>query len=135
MKAALQMLPLTLALGGLAAAVTLVLRFEPVAQTSWLIGCLVAAVLGAITLVLKTAFTGMGLTGMAALKALMTAQMLAFFLRLLVVGVGAFGLQQNGLSAMHFVISFFVVSLAQQALETRSLLSARNPVKSSEATS
>lgn len=135
MKSFLQKLPLTLALGGLAAAVTLVLRFEPAERSAWLVGCLTAAVLGALTLLLKTTLTGMGLTGAAALKALMTAQMLTFFLRLLVVGVGAFGTQQNDLSPVYFVIAFFVVSLAQQVLETRSLLSARHPVKSSEVTS
>lgn len=135
MKTFLHKLPLTLALGGIAAAVVLVLKLEPVDQTSWLIGCLVGSLFGVITLFLKTQFTTLGLTGNAALKALMAAQGLTFMLRIIAVGVGAFATKQNGLSPVLFVVSFFVVSLAQQVLETKSLLAARNPVKSSEATS
>lgn len=135
MKTFLHKLPLTLALGGIAAAVVLVLKLEPVDQSSWLIGCLVGSLFGAITLFLKTQFTNLGLTGHAALKALMAAQGLTFMLRIIAVGVGAFAMKQNGLSPVLFVVSFFVVSLAQQVLETKSLLAARNPVKSSEATS
>jgi hypothetical protein len=55
---------------------------------------------------------------------MMTTQGLAFMLRLIAVALGAISLKQDdAMSPMAYVISFFVVSLAQQALETRSLLS------------
>lgn len=117
------MLALTLALGGVVAALAYLLPMDEGSRTSALIGSLLASALGAITMLLKTQL-GKGLTGTAALKVLMTTQGLAFMLRLLAVGVGAIVLKQNAaLSPFAFVISFFVVSLAQQALETRSLLS------------
>ena len=123
MKALTTTLPLTLALGGLVALLVFVLPLDAGDRTSAWIGALVASLLGAVALVIKTQFSGMGLTGTAAMKALVTAQGLAFMLRLIAVGVGAVSLKQNeALSPMAFVIAFFVVSLSQQALETRSLL-------------
>jgi hypothetical protein len=125
-------LPLTLALGGLVALLVFVLPLDAGDRTSAWIGTLVASLLGAVALVIKTQFSGMGLTGTAAMKALVTAQGLAFMLRLIAVGVGAVSLKQHeALSPMAFVIAFFVVSLSQQALETRSLL-AGTTRKSSE---
>lgn len=125
------MLPLTLALGGVVAALAVVLPLDAGTQTSALIGALVASVLGAVAMVLKTQL-GRGLSGNSALKALMTAQGLAFMLRLLAVGLGAIMIKQDeALSSMAFVIAFFVVTLGQQLLETRSLLSGVK-VKSSE---
>lgn len=121
------MLPLTLALGALVAALVFVFPLGD-GQTAWLTGALVSAVVGALTLSVKSLLSTPGLSGAAALKALLTAQGLAFMLRLVAVGIGAFALVQNGQSAMPFVISFFVVSLAQQVLETRSLL-ATQPTK------
>ena len=123
MKSLTTTLPLTLALGGLVALLVFVLPLDAGDRTSAWIGTLVASLLGAVALVIKTQFSGMGLTGTAAMKALVTAQGLAFMLRLIAVGVGAVSLKQNeALSPMAFVIAFFVVSLSQQALETRSLL-------------
>ena len=49
----------------------------------------------------------------------------------------SWAMKQNELSLFAFVVPFFVVSLSQQVLETRSLLSrgpAKPPVKSSEVT-
>ena len=123
MKSLTTTLPLTLALGGLVALLVFVLPLDAGDRTSAWIGTGVASLLGAVALVIKTQFSGMGLTGTAAMKALVTAQGLAFMLRLIAVGVGAVWLKQNeSLSPMAFVIAFFVVSLSQQALETRSLL-------------
>lgn len=123
------MLPLTLALGGVVAALAFVLPIEAGSRTSALIGALVASALGAIALVLKTQL-GKGLTGTAALKVTMTTLGLSFMLRLMAVGLGAVVLKQNPeLSPFAFVIAFFVVSLSQQVLETRSLLSSATPVK------
>ncbi|MFZ5439094.1 MAG: hypothetical protein ACOZQL_03755 [Myxococcota bacterium] len=127
-------LPLTLALGGLVAALVPVLPLDAAGQTSWLVGCLVSAVLGVLALVVKTLLAPSGLTGAAALKGLLAGQGLAFLLRLIAVGVGAVAMKQSDLSPFAFVISFFVVSLAQQVVETRTLLAANNPVKSSEVT-
>ncbi|MDP1830271.1 MAG: hypothetical protein Q8L48_43805 [Archangium sp.] len=124
-------LALTLALGGVVAGVVSLLPMDEGSRDSGLIGAVVAAVLGAVTLVLKTQL-GRGLTGNGALKAMMTAQGLAFLLRLVAVGVGAVILKQNDTmsllsprgasSPFAFVIAFFAVSLAQQVLETKSLL-------------
>lgn len=123
MKSLSTMLPLTLALGGVVATLAMVLPMDATSRTSALIGALTASAAGAVTMVLKT-LLGRGLTGNAALKALMTAQGLAFMLRLLAVGLGAAVVRQDeSLSPMAFVIAFFVVSLGQQVLETRTLLS------------
>ncbi len=129
------MLPMTLALGGLVAALVFVLPLEATDRTTWLVGSLVSALIGALAMVIKTQLSGDGLTGTAAMKALITAQGLTFMLRLIALGVGALAVKQAGLSPMTFVVAFFLVSLSQQVLETRSLLSARHPVKSSEVTS
>ncbi len=127
-------LPLTIALGGLVAALVFVLPFDGDGRISWLLGALVSSLLGALVLVVKVQLSPPGLSGAAALKALLAAQGLGFMLRLLAVGVGAVAIKQGELSPFAFVISFFVVSLAQQVLETRSLLAAHHPVKSSEVT-
>lgn len=134
MKKLSTMLPLTIALGGVVAALVFVLPLDAAGQTSWLIGSLVSSLLGALALVVKTQLAPQGVSGAAALKGLLAGQGLAFMLRLMAVGVGAVALKQAELSPFAFVISFFVVSLAQQVLETRSLLAATNPVKSSEVT-
>lgn len=134
MKKLTATIPLTIALGGVVAALVLVLPLDAAGQTSWLVGCLVSSLLGALALVIKTQLAPTGLTGAAALKGLLAGQGLAFMLRLLAVGVGAVAIKQAELSPFAFVISFFVVSLSQQVLETRSLLAATNPVKSSEVT-
>jgi hypothetical protein len=130
-------LPATLAIGGIAASMVLVLPWAKENASAWLLGSLVAAILGAIVLVVKLQFTSFGLTGTAAIKAVITAQVIGFFLRLVGVGVGVLAMKQNELSLFAFVVPFFVVSLSQQVLETRSLLSrgpAKPPVKSSEVT-
>ncbi len=132
MKKLTSMIPLTILLGGLVAALVGVLPLDEAGKTSWLLGALVSSLLGVLTLVLKTQLSVPGLTGAAALKALLAAQGLAFMLRLIAVGVGAVAVNQAALSPVAFVIAFFVVSLAQQVLETKSLLTALNPVKSSE---
>lgn len=132
MKSLATTLPLTLALGGLVGAVAAVLPLEAADRTSAFLGALAAAALGAVVLVLKTQLGGRGLQGTAALKALVTAQGLAFLLRLSVVGVGAFALRGE-LSPIAYVIAFFAVSLPQQALETKSLLcGSPTQMKSSE---
>lgn len=127
MKSLATTLPLTLGLGALVAALVYVFPLGE-GQTPWLVGALVSALVGALTLAVKSLLSAPDLKGAAALRALLTAQGLAFMLRLIAVGLGAFALQQNGLAPMPFVISFFVVSLAQQVLETRSLL-ATHPTK------
>lgn len=130
MKSLTTTLPLTLAIGGLVAALSLVLPFEQASQTSWLIGALVAAGTGAIVLTLKLMLAApSSATGMAAMKAVLTAQMLAIFVRLIAVGAGAFALKGGEFSPIMFVFAFALASLGQQFLEARSLL-ARNPVKS-----
>ncbi|MFT3713726.1 MAG: hypothetical protein QM817_39205 [Archangium sp.] len=132
MKSLSATLPLTLAIGGLAAALSLVLPFEASSKTSWLIGALAAAFTGALVLTLKLLVAGPSSTGTmsgaAAMKSVLTAQMLSIFVRLIAVGLGAFLLKQNELSPIMFVFAFALVSLGQQFLEARALL-ARTPVK------
>lgn len=133
MKPLTVMLPLTLALGGVVAALVFVWPMEPELRTSALIGALVSTLVGGLTMVIKTRFSGVGLEGMNSVKVALTGQALAFMVRILAVGGGAIALKQNGtLSPMAFVVSFMVISLGQQALETRSLLTARKPGKSAE---
>lgn len=125
-------LPLTLALGGVVAVGAVALPLEPDARASVLIGALVASLLGGLAMVLKTLRSGEGMSGGAAVQSLLIAQASSFTLRLLGVAVGALALRQRGLSPVAFVIAFFIVSLAQQLLETRTLLASLTPVKSSK---
>lgn len=130
MKSLSTTIPLTLAIGGLVAALSVVLPFEAMSKTSWLIGALAAAVTGAIVLTLKVAIAApTSMTGTAAMKAVLTAQMLSIMVRLIAVGLGAFVLKNAELSPVMFVFAFALVSLGQQFLEAKSLL-ARSPVKS-----
>lgn len=122
MKPLNAMLASTLALSGVVATCAMLLPLNQGARTSALVGALTAAALGALAIVLKTQL-GKGLTGTAALKVMMTSLGLTFMLRLFAVGLGALVLKQDeALSPMAFVIAFFIASLGQQALETRSLL-------------
>ena len=124
------MLASTVALSGLVGVCAMVLPLDEGTRTSALIGALAASVLGTLVIVLKTQL-GKGLTGAAALKVMMTALGLTFMLRLLTVAMGAIALKQNdSLSPIAFVIAFFISSLLQQLLETRSLLG-NLPVKQS----
>lgn len=122
------MLASTVALSGLVGVCAMILPLDEGTKTSALIGALAASVMGTLVIVLKTQL-GKGLTGAAALKVMMTSLGLTFMLRLLTVAMGAIVLKQNeSLSPIAFVIAFFVSSLLQQLLETRSLLSSL-PVK------
>lgn len=132
MKTLTHTLPLTLALGGLVALLVLVLPFDAAGRSSWLAGALAASLLGALTLSLKVLWSGVAV---ASLQSLLLAQMAGFFLRLVAVVAGAIFIKQAELSPPAFVISFLIVSLAQQVLETRSLLTERKLPKSPEVTS
>lgn len=130
----LKTIPQTFALGGLVAAAAFLISFPREDQMSWAIGAITAGVVGVLAFVLKTQLAPPGLTGSAAMKGLLAAQGISFMFRLVAVGLGAVVVKDRGLPFVGFVLSFAVVSLAQQVLETRTLLAARNPVKSSEAT-
>ena len=128
MKTLNAMLASSIALSGVVGVCAMVLPvffkgMDEGTKTSALIGALAASVMGALVIVVKTQL-GKGLTGAAALKVMMTSLGLTFMLRLLTVAMGAIVLKQHeSLSPIAFVIAFFVSSLLQQALETRSLLS------------
>lgn len=129
-------LPLSLAIGGVVALLLFALPLSPEDARAWLLGAMVSSVIGVVSLVLKTKLSA-GLTGTAAIKALLTAQVSSFLLRLLGVGAGAFAMKQQELSPLLYVVSYFLVSLPQQVLETKSLLAkspAPAPAKSSEVT-
>lgn len=127
MKQLTATLPLTVAIGGLAAALTLVLPFEPESSTSWLIGAMLASLVGAVVLALKLALTRNAKEGTASMKAVLTAQMSGLVLRVFAVGVGALAVSARGLSPVMLAFSFLLVSLTQQVVETRSLLARNNP--------
>ena len=121
---------MTVALGGVVAVLVMLLPLEALQRTSAMGGAIAAALVGAVAMVVKFRFSGEGLKGPGAVGVLMLAQGLAFMLRLLVLGVGAILLKvTQTLDPSAFIIAFFVVSLAQQALEARTLLVAA-PVKS-----
>lgn len=134
MKSLAANLAVTLALGGLVAALVDVFPLEAGLRQSALLGAAVSTVLGAVALLIKTQLAAVVTRGTAAVKALVTGQTLAFLLRLLAVGVGAFALKQDtAQSPIAFVVAFFAVYLAQQFVEVRSLLAVHGgPAKSSE---
>ena len=132
MKALNITLPLTLAFGGAVAVAALVLPLAPEVRSSALIGALVASLFGGLAMVIKTLLSGEGSNGAGAVKWLLMAQGASFTLRLVGVVAGAVALKVLNLSAVAFVIAFFVVSLCQQLLETRALLAGLTPVKSSK---
>ncbi len=112
---------LSLAIAVLAGLVAFAL--SPEGRGAWLAGAATAAVVGVLTLVLKSALTRGSTSGSAVVKTVLAAQLLSFMLRLIGAGLGAFITQQQGGRPELFVIAFIAVSLAQQALETRNLLS------------
>lgn len=132
MKTLSTTLPLTLAFGGVVALGAMALPLEPQARTAALVGALLAALFGGLSMVIKTLLTGPGLTERGAVKALIVAQGSSFMLRLLAVLTGALAIRKLDLSVVAFVIPFFIVSLAQQALETRTMLASTTRAKSPE---
>jgi hypothetical protein len=114
---------LSLTVGAFVAGVALLAQLSDV-QGSWLLGSIVASVIGVVTMALKSTLANAKLEGAASLKALLAAQGAAFGIRLLAVGVGAFAVKGYDGSPPAFVISFLIVSLAQQVIEARSLLAA-----------
>ena len=123
MKSPTSTVLLSLSVGALVASAALLAQLSDV-QGSWLLGALVASVTGIVTVALKSTISNAKLEGAAALKALLAAQGAAFGIRLVAVGVGAFAVKGYAGSPPAFVISFLVVSLAQQVIEARSLLAA-----------
>lgn len=123
MKSPTSTVLLSLSVGALVASAALLAQLSDV-QGSWLLGAMVASVTGIVTVALKSTISNAKLEGAAALKALLAAQGAAFGIRLVAVGVGAFAVKGYAGSPPAFVISFLVVSLAQQVIEARSLLAA-----------
>lgn len=120
---------LAIAIGGLVAAMALVFPWAQENANPWLIGCIVASVLGGVVLVVKANLIGLNVSGAAAVRAVLTAQVAGLVLRVVGVGLGAVVMVKAEWSPMAFVIPFFLVSLAQQALEMKSLLAIRNPAQ------
>jgi hypothetical protein len=124
-------LSLVVALGVVAAGFVWGAGFDDGTRLSALVGVLAGTVMGLVSLLVKTQLAGRISQGIAGLKALLAAQGVSFFLRLLALAAGLLGLRgEPSTSPMAFVIAFFAVSLGQQALEMKSLLAARNPVTS-----
>lgn len=131
MKSLTVPLSLVVLLGAVAAAVVWGAGFEADVRFSALVGVLAGSVLGLLALLVKLQLATRVTEGVAGLKALLAAQGLSFLLRLLALGAGLVGLRfHEGSSPIAFVLAFFAVSLGQQALEMKSLLTARNPVTS-----
>lgn len=122
---------LSLALGGVGAAVATYAPMDAPWRGAALVGCLVAAAIGAVAMLMKGQFVSRASGGTAAVRLLLTAQVFAMLLRLAAVGLGAVLFQLDGrFSPVAFVVAFLAVSLIQQVFEMRSLLAARQPLKS-----
>jgi hypothetical protein len=123
---------ITCAVGLVVAGGALVLGLEPAVFTAALLGSGVSTLLGALALVIKVASPLAGGTG--GLRALLSRQVLALFLRLGAVLLGAVALRENGAASVAFVMTFFIAYLGQQVVEVRSLLAVRQGAAKSEVT-
>jgi hypothetical protein len=125
----------TLAFGLAVAAGARLLVHEGAARTAALVGAAVSTAVGALALVMKTAAPISG--GTKGVQALLSRQVLALFLRLGAVGLGAASLHFDGagaLASLAFVVTFFIAYLGQQVVEVRSLLSVRQRAEKPEVT-
>lgn len=123
---------ITVAVGAVVAAGALVLGLDPAVRTAALVGSGISTLLGALALLIKTASPLEGGTG--GLRALLSRHVLALFLRLGAVLLGAVALRENGSAAIAFVMTFFIAYLGQQVVEVRSLLAVRQRAAKSEVT-
>ncbi len=114
-------LVLELATTLVALGVVLALAFDGPTQTSALAGVALAGVLGLLALYLKSQVAG---AGAQELKGLVAVQGLAFGGRLLALLLGGLVMKRQGLEPTAFVLAFFGVAMAQQAIEVRFMLSA-----------
>lgn len=117
---------LSVAAGALSALVVSFLPLDAGTRTSAFLGVGVGTAIGLLALVIKTQLATLAPTGTASVKAVLTGQVLTFFLRLVAIGTGAIALHNDeALSPVAFVLAFFSVYLGQQFVEVRSLLAAR----------
>lgn len=132
MKTLSTSLLITFAVGAVVAGGVLVLGLEPAVRTAAWLGTGVSTALGALALLIKTASPLKG--GTSGLRALLSRHVLALFLRLGAVLLGAVALRENGSAAIAFVMTFFIAYLGQQVVEVRSLLAVRQGAAKSEVT-
>jgi hypothetical protein len=123
---------ITVAVGAVVVVGALVLGLGSAVRTAALLGSGVSTLLGALALLIKTASPLKG--GTSGLRALLSRHVLALFLRLGAVLLGAVALRENGSAAIAFVMTFFIAYLGQQVVEVRSLLAVRQSAAKSEVT-
>lgn len=123
MKTLSTSLLLTVAVGAVVAGGALVLGLAPAVREAALLGSGVSTLLGGLALLIKTAAPLQG--GTSGLRALLSRHVLALFLRLGAVLLGAVALREDGAAAIAFVMTFFIAYLGQQVVEVRSLLAVR----------
>jgi hypothetical protein len=123
---------ITVAVGAAVAVGVLVTGLAPAVRTAAWLGAGVSTALGALALLIKTASPLGG--GPSGLRTLLSRQVLALFLRLGAVLLGAVALRGDGAAAVAFVMTFFIAYLGQQVVEVRSLLAVRQGVAKSEVT-
>jgi hypothetical protein len=119
-------LGLSVLAGALVALGVAVFPLEAGLRSSAFLGVGVGAVIGVLSLIIKTQLVALLPGSRGGLQAVLTGQVLTFLLRLLAVGAGALALHGDEQSSpVAFVLTFFLVYLAQQFVEVRSLLAMR----------
>jgi hypothetical protein len=111
--------------GALAALGVALMPLEPAVRASAYFGAGLGTALGLVALSFKTWLVRNAPPGKGGIKALMTGQVVTFLMRVLAIGAGAIAVHADpAASPVAFVVTFFLVYLAQQFVEVRSLLAA-----------
>jgi hypothetical protein len=123
-------------LGGLfAAGVVFALGLDRESELAALIGATVSTVFGVVALVQKARSASELPAGPAAVKQLLSAQVVSLLLRLAAVLVGGFAVKRQGLEPIAYVLAFFACYVVQQLVEMRFVLAANRHAGAVEAQS
>lgn len=100
-----------------------------------LAGAAVSTVFGVIALAQKARTSASLPSGPAAVKQLLSAQVVTLLLRLFAVLVGGFAMKRFGLEPIAYVLAFFACYVVQQLVEMRFVLAANRHASAVEARS
>jgi hypothetical protein len=113
---------LVLVSGAMACGVALALALAEPVQTAALWGAGVATFFGLAALLYKARSTESLGVGAAAVKELLSSQVVTLGLRVTAVLLGGFAVKQRGLEPIAYVLAFFGCYVAQQFIEMRFVL-------------
>lgn len=121
--------------GFFATGVVFALGLERPVELGALLGAAISTVFGLVALVQKARTSSSLPAGPAAVKQLLSAQVVTLLLRLGAVLVGGFAVKRQGLEPIAYVLAFFACYVVQQLVEMRFVLAANRHAGAVEARS